>query len=140
VVDAGSLAGIWPTAPLRRPPNGAAQPPLHTDNHWQAVTAPTTHLPSDLCATSTLSLLRRFDLAGEFSVFAAVEYQSGQVKCLARGELIGQRHDDVRRSLDADDGGRAGPADDLQDPNAPAIRRRFGAPLRTTLGAVEIIR
>ena len=59
--------------------------------------------------------LRRFDLAAEFGVLAVVEYQSGQAKRLVRGELAGQRNDDVRGGLDADDGGRAGPADDLRD-------------------------
>jgi len=59
---------------------------------------------------------RRFDLAAEFGVFAVVEHQPGQAKRLAGGELAGQRDDDVRRGLDADDSGRAGPANDLRDP------------------------
>ena len=56
-----------------------------------------------------------FDLAAEFGVLAAVEYQSGQAERLVTGKLARQCDDDVRRGLDADDGGRAGPANDLRD-------------------------
>lgn len=59
--------------------------------------------------------LRRFDLAAEFGVFAVVEYQSGQAKRLVRAEPAGRCNDDVSGGLDADDTGRAGPADDLRD-------------------------
>jgi hypothetical protein len=56
-----------------------------------------------------------FHLAGEFSVFAPIEYQPGQVKRFVRAELTGQSNHDIRGRLDADDGGRAGPVDDLRD-------------------------
>ena len=59
--------------------------------------------------------LRLLHLAGEFSVFAAIEYQPGQVKRFVRAKLIGQGDHDIRGRLDADDGGRAGPMDDLRD-------------------------
>lgn len=81
--------------------------------------------------------LRRCDFAAEFGVLAAVEYQSGQVERLVRGEFAGQSDNDVRRGLDADNGG-AGPADDLRDQVLPSLRLR--CPLRATVGVAEIIR
>ena len=57
----------------------------------------------------------RFDLAGKLGVFAAIEYQPGQAERLVRGKLAGQGDDDLRGGLDADNGGRTGPADDSRD-------------------------
>jgi len=71
--------------------------------------------PGLACCVRT-SGLRLLDLAGEFGVFVAVEHEPGQVKRFVQVELTGQNDNDVPRHLDADDGGRAGPADDLRDP------------------------
>jgi hypothetical protein len=58
-----------------------------------------------------------------------------------RRELEGEGDDDVRGGLDADDGGWAGPADDLRD---LILLRCCGGgsavPPPVTLGAAEIIR
>ena len=48
-----------------------------------------------------------FDFAAEFGVLAGVEHQPGQAERLAWREFGRQYHDDVLRSLHADDGGRA---------------------------------
>lgn len=85
--------------------------------------------------------LRRFDFAAELGVLAAVEYQSGQAEHFVRGELARHRDDDVRVGLDADDRGRAEPADDLR---GPVLLCCYGcgsvSPYGSTLGAAKIIR
>jgi len=44
-----------------------------------------------------------------------IQYKLGQAKHLAKRKFVGESHDDVRGSLDADDGGRTGPSYDLRD-------------------------
>ena len=59
--------------------------------------------------------LLRFDLALEFGVFAAAEYQSGQAQSFVRGQHARQSDNDLPGGLEADNGGGTRPADDLRD-------------------------
>jgi len=103
---------------IRRPPVSSIE--------WRAGDG--AEAPGLACCVRTAGL-RLFDLAGEFGVFAAVEHQPGQVKRFVQVELTGQRNNDVPGHFDADDGGRAGPADDLRDPYSCDARQRvFGGP------------
>ena len=71
-----------------------------------------------------------FDLVTKLLVFPAGQDQAGQVKHLAAGQLVRDRHNQVGPGLNPDNGRRAGPADNSRDCSR---ERRFPS-LYATLG------